>query len=162
MQPSIANSTDLYTTWLRARGSLASRYVVSTDPGTGHSQHRKPPCATTFRCLEFADGNSGRSPLENRLERKPTGCLPKNQGFLRTHRWVGPLDSLLISARVMPQYWSWICLTGKAPRSIAPSTRGTGRFAQNTADFSPGDSVRLQGLWDHTTQRREDCYNTVS
>ena len=48
-----------------------------------------------------------------------------------------------------------------ASRSTVQTTRGIGQFVQNTANFSPGDSVRLQGLWDHTTQRREDCYNTV-
>jgi hypothetical protein len=84
IQPSIANSTDLYTTWLRARGSLASRCVVSADPGIGRSLHRKPACATTFWCLEFADGNLGLPSRERRLAGKVISPLLEKERFFGT------------------------------------------------------------------------------
>ena len=106
---------------------------------------------------------------------------PQRNDFRNARTWCGPPQSRIrngrqrLSGRPLAVQ---ICLpgrasspsrspvvpepvTGRAPRSTVRPTGGTGQLAHDTADFSPGDSVRLQGLWGHTTQRREDCHNAV-
>ena len=61
--------------------SLVLSWIVRYGTGGGCLLSQKPPCATASQGFEFADGNSELSSPESRLERKPTGRLPKNEGL---------------------------------------------------------------------------------
>ena len=91
---------------------------------------------------------------DSRRERLEPGSLARATTTKATLRFKAP-GLLVILLRRQPRKHRIVL------GQVLRTTRDAGQFAQNTADFSPGDSVRLQGLWGHTTQRREDCHNAV-